>query len=207
MTTLEQLLAAADAGGMLETTLIAVDGSGPLRVTYNWLYSALDCDPGDQSPFVWSISKLDDTHVSLSPRDPFDGKRLYASVRDDYGWTLQVQAPFSADWITAVGRDEMLAMQGQDLLVASFLGFNGQYVARDAWATSHDGHSGRLLHSSGAPVPAARMWFLAVSAVLQPGLAVPLASDLGPADVAAALATSGLDDSPQTVQTILGSVR
>lgn len=207
MTTFEQLVAAADGGGMLEATLIAVDGSGPLRVTYNWLYSALNCDPADQSPFVWSISKLDETHVSLSPRDPFDGKRLYASVRDDYDWTLQVQAPFSADWITAVGRDEVLTMQGQDLLVASLLGFNGQYVARDAGVTSHDGHSGRLLHSIGSPVPAARMWFLAVSAVLQPGLAIPLAADLKAADVAAALAASGLDDAPQTVQTILSSVR
>lgn len=206
MPAIEQLLAGAQTGPVFDTTIIAVNGSGPLRVTYNWLYSALNCDAGDQSPFLWTVTNLGDGKVSLSPRDPFDGMQLYASVRDDYNWTLQVQAPFSADWIRAVGRDEELTIQGQDLLVASFLGFNGQYVAVDASATGHDGYSACLVHSVGAPVASARMWFLGIRAVLQPGLALPLAADLSAQDIGVALATNRLDDSPQAIQTILSCV-
>lgn len=206
MTDFEHILAAADDGPLFETSIVAVDGRGALRVTYNWLYSALNCDPSDSPAFAWVLSKLDDTHVSLSPRDQFDGMTLYASVRDDYGWTLQVQAPFSAAWIRAVGRDEQLTMQSRDLLVASFLGFNGRYVATNGSQTSHDGHSGYLLRSVGTQNPKQRMWFLGVSALLQDGLAVPLASGLTASQICAALAANGLDDSQEAVQTIMGSL-
>jgi hypothetical protein len=206
MATFEQLIAAAQPGDVMRTSLVSVSGRGNLRITYNWLYSALNCDPADDSPFGWVIAKLDDTHVSLSPASGYNGMTLYASVRDDLNWTLQVQAPFSADWITQVGRDEVLALQSQDLLVVNFLGFNGQYVAVDSTITRHDGHAGYELHSVGTSDPASRMWFLGVSAVLQDGLDVPLAADLGAGDVAAALAASGLDAAPEAVTTILSSL-
>ena len=118
---------AAGNGPLLQGELVPLNNKGKLRVSYNWLYSALNCNPNDSSPFVWTISKVDDTHISLSPRDSHSGMTLYASIRDDLSWYAQVQAPFSADWIRAVGRDEICALESQDLLIMSFKGFNGQY--------------------------------------------------------------------------------
>lgn len=206
MSTFEDLIGAAQPGPVMRTSLVSVSGKGNLRITYNWLYSALNCDPTDDSPFEWVIAKLDATHVSLSPAGGYNGMTLYASVRDDLGWTLEVQAPFSAHWITRVGRDEIMTLESRDLLTVSLLGFNDRYVAVDPAITSHDGHSGYELHSTGTDDPRSRMWFLGASELLQDGLDMPLAADLRARDVASALAASGLDAAPGAVTPILSSL-
>jgi hypothetical protein len=196
-------LATAQAGPLLEAELIPLTNQGKLRVTYNWLYSALNCDPGDDSAFRWRLAKTDDTHVSLSPADQYRGMTLYASVRDDWSWYVQVQAPRSADWIRAVGRNEILGFESQDLLIASFTGWNQQYVAVDPGLSPHDGHSGYRLRSVGTSNPKARLWFLAVTSVLQAGLNVRLARELSEDDLRASLSARGVTATSAEIAAIL----
>lgn len=199
MASVTEALAAASTGPVLEAVMIPLTNQGKLRVTYNWLYSALNCDPGDSSDFCWLLSKLDDTHVSLSPRDPYAGRRLYASIRDDWSWYAQVQAPFSADWITAVGRDEILGITGADLLTVSLTGFNGQYLAVNSQLSVHDGHSGFRLQSVGTGDYNARTFFLGVTKLIQSAVAVPLRHELTSTQIETALASAGIEPEPDTV--------
>jgi hypothetical protein len=180
-------LRAAATGPVAEGVLIPLSQQGKLRVTYDWLYSALNCDPSDESDFLWVLTKRDDQHVVLSPRDQHIGKTLYASVRDDWNWFVQVQAPHSADWITAVGRNEILAFEGGELLTLSLRGWNGQYVTVNQAPSDHDWHSGYRLQSITGGDPAARTFFLGVSRLLQPGLDLPLRSALTPQAIASLL--------------------
>lgn len=203
---MRDVFARAADGPVIQTTLVPLTNQGNLRVTYNWLYSALNCDPNDGSAFIWVINKFDDTHVSLSPRDGYNGMTLYASVRDDYNWFVQVQAPFSADWITAVGRDETILMQPQGLNIVQFLGFNGQAIAVNPQITGHDDHSGYLLQSDGSSNPQAALWFMGVSGVLQSGLQVRLASEMTPDDIRACYASCGLTASDDDVARIMKAI-
>jgi hypothetical protein len=193
MPSVTEVMAAASAGPLLEGVLIPLTNQGKLRVTYDWLYSSLNCDPGDSSDFVWILSKLDDTHVSLSPRDQHAGRTLYASVRDDLNWYVQVQAPYSADWITGVGRDEGLAITGADLLTISLQGFNSQYIAVNTQLSQHGGHNGYRLQSIGTGDYNARTFFVGISRVLQEGVEAPLRSELTEADIGKVLASAGVE--------------
>ncbi|MGI8666827.1 MAG: hypothetical protein ACR2N4_12465 [Jatrophihabitans sp.] len=199
MASVTELLTAATAGPVLEAVLIPLTKQGKLRVTYNWLYSALNCDPNDGSDFVWVLDKLDDVHVSLSPKDPYAGRRLYASIRDDWDWFAQVQAPHSADWITAVGRDEILTISGADLLTISLQGFNGQYVAVNSQLSVHDWHSGFRLQSVGTQDYNARTFFLGITQLIQPAVHVPLRHELTNTDIGNALASAGITPGTDTV--------
>jgi hypothetical protein len=201
------LLDQAQAGPALAAELIPLDGRGKLRVTYNWLYSALNCDPNDNSSFVWNITKLDDTHVSLSPRDQYNGMTLYASVRPDWSFYVQVQAPFSADWIRAVGGDEVLGMSSQGMLVAGFTGLNGSALAVDPATSNHDGHDAYRVRSVGSADPQSRLWFLGVQQVLQPRLEMAYAAELNATEISAALDTAGVAASEKTVTTIQAALR
>lgn len=148
----------------MQAELVSLSSNGKLRVTYNWLYSALNCDPNDNSTFLWDINSLGGSNVSLSPDGGYGGKTLYASVRDDNKWYVQTQAPFSADWITAVGRDETISMQTHDLGILSFSGFNGKYIALNGSPTHHGGHSGYLLQSNSSnPTSKDTLWFPKIS--------------------------------------------
>jgi hypothetical protein len=196
---------AAD-GPLLEAEITPLTNQGRLRITYNWLYSALNCDSNDTSPFLWTLSKLDETHVTLSPKDGFAGMQLYASVRDDWSWYVQVQAPGSADWITAVGRDETLTLDGGPLLVVGLQGFNDQYLAVDPELSVHDGHSGYRVRSVGSENPQARLWFLGVSTVLQEGFAIPTRGELTELTIREALRASGLDPSDEDVRRLLDAL-
>jgi hypothetical protein len=184
----------AAVGDVAAAVLIPLSKQGKLRVTYDWLYSSLNCDPGDNSDFIWLLTKVDDGHIALSPRDQHEGRQLYASVRDDWNWNVQVQAPFSADWITAVGRDEILGIEGEDLLVISLRGFNGQYVTVNGSAWSYDGHTGFRLQSLSGGDPNARTFFMGVTEVLQDGLDLPLRPAVTADRIRAALADSATDD-------------
>lgn len=183
-------LAAASEGPLLVGQLVPLSNIGNLRVTYNWLYSALNCDPGDHSPFLWFLSSLGGQNVSLSPRHGYAGKTLYASVRDDYDYTVQVQAPFSADWITAAGRDETLVLSQQGLLTFSLTGQNGKYLCADGSPTTHETHAGYLFHSSATAIGPNSQFFLVVNALIQ-DVGIPLTSALAAEDIETALADHG----------------
>lgn len=207
MNIFEQAFAAAANGPVAEGDLISIRRNARLRVTYNWLYSALNVDPNDGSSFPWILNKLDATHVSLSPKNSWAGKTLYASVRPDIGYRVQVQAPWSADWITAVGADEIIAMSSPGLQMLRFQGLNGQLINVEESMTQHQSHSGFLVNSNGSPYLDACTWFFAVTGVLQSGLQIRLANQLTPSDLRDALASAGLESSDAHVaslQALLG---
>lgn len=187
-TTMADALNAAAIGDVAEGVLIPLSGQGKLRITYNWLYSALNCDPTDNSDFVWILTKRDQQQVVLSPRDRYVGSTLYASVRDDWDWFVQVQAPHSAYWITGADRDEIMTVEGQDLLTLSLRGWNDQYITVNGARSDHDRHWGFRLQSITGDYPKSRVFFLGVTRLCQPGLGLPLRSAL----------------TPQTIKSVLG---
>ena len=165
---LKELLLAAKTGPFMQAEIVSLTGKGKLRVTCNWLYSSLNCDPNDSSVFLWQFNKIDDQHISLSPINSCINKAIYVSVRDDIGYILQVQAPYSADWITAVGRDEIIGFKLQGTFIAQFTGFNGKFVALNDNAESHDNHSGFRVRSVGDTFNQNAQWFVAIRKSLQP---------------------------------------
>ncbi|HEU5003917.1 MAG TPA: hypothetical protein VFW71_14235 [Actinomycetota bacterium] len=199
---LADALGAAEAGPLLTAELLPLNNKGKLRVTYNWLYSALNCDPGDATRFSWTLTKLDQTQVSLSPTDQYRGMTLFASVRDDWDWFVQVQAPRSADWIKAVGGDERITLVGDDLLIVGLQGFNNQAIAVDAALSVHDNHSGYRLRSVGSADPKSRLFFVGVTQVLQVGLRIPTLAQLTPENLREILGPHGLGDDPDVLKGI-----
>jgi len=200
-------LAAAAPGALLEAQLFPLNRLGRLRLTYNWLYSALNCDPNDSSPFAWIVQKSGSNSVTLSPGAQYGGMTLFASVRPDWNYVVQVQAPYSADWITAAGADEQLTMTDLGLRVINLQGLNGQYLSVNPEATSHDDHTGYLLQSNASTPSAATDFFLGVTQTLQSAVRVPLASDLRPEDVRAALAArevSSVDELSESIVKAIG---
>ncbi len=209
---LSETLKQAQTGPLLEAEMIPLTNQGKVRITYNWLYSALNCDPNDNSTFKWAIKKLDDSHVALSPKDGFAGRTLYASVRDDWNWYVEVQAAHSADWITAIGRDETIEIVGRDLLMVSFKGFNGQYIAVDSDISTHvdsygHSHSGYRLRSIGTSNVKARPFFLGVSNTLQAGLKVPLKQDVTATHLRQVIKDSGLSLSDAEINSLQNSLQ
>lgn len=166
-----RLFAAAATGAVVQANIVPVNGpvATNVRVTYNWLYSSLNCDPGDSSSFPWTIVKLDDTHVALSPVLTYEGMTLYASVRPDLGYVVEVQAPYSADWITAIGGDEIITMNIHDLNIVSFQGLNGAYITLLSSPDQHDDHTGYRMTSTGSNEQAA-LFLLRPTMSLQAGL-------------------------------------
>jgi hypothetical protein len=146
------MLIGSIGGPILEAELFPLSGQGRLRVTYHWMYSALNCDPRDESRFVWTLMRFSNGQVALTPRHAFEGRTLFASVRDDWNWYVQVQAPRSAHWITQPLRNERLEIEGQDLLMISLRGFNGQHIAVDAEPSRHGNHAGIACAASAPPL-------------------------------------------------------
>jgi hypothetical protein len=198
---LAELFSAAATGPVLEADVIPIANRGKLRVTDHWLYSALNCDPADGSSFLWVFTKLDERRVAISPKNG-PGRTVYASVRDDWSWYVQVQAPRSADWITAVARNETLLMTAVGLQMIRLQGFNGQFIAVDGDLTRHQGHSGYRLRSGGSSDPNAYTWFLGIKAVLQAGLELPKKEQLTADDVRAELTSAGLEAADGDVATL-----
>lgn len=204
-------LAGASSGGVLEAQIFPLAGVGGLRVTYNWLYSALNCDPSDSSPFTWTITKLvssgGSSVIALMPKDGYGGRSVFASVRPDWSYYVQVQAPNSADWIVAVGSDETIVLGELGFLTVSLQGVNGQYVAVNTAISSHDDHSGYRLQSNSGAVDDQSSFFLAVTQNLQAGLDVPLIGDLSATDIEAACAARSVRDPAAVAATILAATR
>ena len=189
-------IAAADAGPALTAELFPLSGVGKVRVTYNWLYSALNVDPNDSSPFAWVLQKNSDGSVALSPQGGYEGMTLFASVRPDNDCFVQVQAPGSADWITQAQGDEELTMSDLGLLIVELQGVNGSYLGANGSQTSYNDSSGnphsgyRIQSNVGTPRPSSK-FFVAVQQNLQAGAQVPLFSSLSPAEVSAELERQG----------------
>lgn len=212
---LAQCMQAAAPGAVLSGQLIPLNNIGPLRVTYDWLFSALNCDPGDTSVFNWVISKTGSgATVSLSPQQPYCGLTLYAGVKlyqynqpfsglvEKVYW-VGVQTPFLNDWLTTVGADEEMTLTDLGFMVIALQGVNGSYLCADGSQTQYGDHSGYLFQSSaGSPGPASK-FFLAVTQVHQQGLGIPLASTLDPAAVTAALSSMNATNPQQLVRQAL----
>ncbi len=160
----------AQPGPFLRAQLNSDAGRGILRVTYNWLYSALNCDPADGSPFLWDLIKLPNGQLALSPSQPYSGMKLYASVRPDWDYYVQVQAPRSADWIRAIGADEQLNAQAIGIIGAVFKGLNGVYIAVNQNPDNHGGHVGYRLRSIQGQLVDDCAFTISNATVLQPGM-------------------------------------
>lgn len=189
---LSKAFAAADIGAVFTATLTPLAGLGNVQVHYEWLYSAMNCDGDAGAKFTWTVNKLNDTQVSLSPSSTYKGMRLYSSVRPDWGYYAQMQAPHSADWITAVGADEAITLQTMDLNTGVFTGLNGKYLTVQSELTSHVDASGHLhkghkIQSASETVDAHSKWFLGIQSLAQPGLDLALGNDLARDDIEALL--------------------
>jgi len=184
---------AAQSDPMFKAQLVSLNNArGRLGINYNWLYSALNCTPATTG-FYWTVSKLENGQVSLSPSGGYGGMTPYASVRDDNGMRVEVQAPNSADWITGVGGDEMLTITSAGgLLIVRFAGFNGQYLTVDDTMTEHDEQSGYLLSSANGGDPRSHLWLLFDLQLFQPLVAVVSADQASDGDMAAALVEFGM---------------
>jgi hypothetical protein len=159
-----EILAAVDSGPFMEAEIVSLTGKGKLRVTCDWLYSALNCDPNDLSNFVWVFYKISDTLIALSPKNnQCISKPVFASVRDDWNWYVQVQAPHSADWIVATARDEYITLKLGDVNVAEFKGFNNNNIAVNDIIDIHDWHSGYRVRSIDPNVEEKSKWFVGVT--------------------------------------------
>ena len=167
---LGELLQAANSGPFMHAEIVSLSGRGKLRVTCNWLYSSLNCDPNDSSPFVWQFYKIDDHRISLSPVNSCIGQPVYASVRNDLDYFVQVQAPYSADWITGVGGDEMIGFTLHDLSIAQLTGFNGSFITVNDYADTHGNHTGFRVRSVGSSFNSDAQWFIDIKAALQTGI-------------------------------------
>ncbi len=193
-------------GPFMQANLVPASGQGKVRVTYNWLYSSLNCDPNDTSTFLWTFIKLNDTQVALSPTLPYEGMTLYASVRPDIGFGVQVQAPWSADWITAVGGDETITMNMRDLSLATFQGLNGQYIIVNPTPDQHDDHTGYRLFSTGSD-PNAALFLLQPTTSLQPGLVYRETKPWTPERLQEVLRPHGIALSPEDIKRLSSHLR
>ena len=197
--TLKEAFEVADSGAVISGELIPIDGRGKMRVTYNWLYSALNCVPNDNSSFPWVIEKVSGDVVTLSPQNHYNGMKLYASVRPDNSYYVQVQAPFSADWITKAQGDEHITMTELGFLTVTFKGLNGQYMAVNGSESSGSistggSHSGFRLQSNESRADNAT-FFIAVDQVLQSKVALPKVTGRSPEELERFLTERGVENS------------
>jgi hypothetical protein len=226
-------IAAADAGPVLTAELYPLSGAGKVRVTYNWLYSALNVDPGDSSPFAWVFQKNSDGSVALSPQDGCDGAFAWVSQKmpdgsvalspegglalwawpypdDSFRYVAQVQAPGvdgdSPMWSTAPFG---MTLTGLGLLIVELLDSDGSgnYIGVDGSITSQDGHAGYLIPAdAGTPGPSSK-FFVAVQQNLQAGAQAPLFSSLSAAEVSAELGQQGAGDPQALTEVIFAASR
>lgn len=168
---LHELLQAAENGPFMTAEIYSLTALGNVRVSCNWLYSSLNIEPGNGAEFLWQFNKIDDGHVALSPASSCINQTIFASVRDDIGYYLQVQAPYSADWIRAVGRDETIGLKMHDFTIAELTGFNGSLFTLDSAISSHQNHSGYRIRSIGTTFSKESQWYLKIKETLQADIA------------------------------------
>ena len=169
------LYACAQPGPFLRAQLTSGIGRGVLRANYNWLYSALNCDPNDNSAFLWDFVKLPNGQLALSPSQHYAGMTLYASLRPDWSNYVQLQAPRSADWIRATGGNEKFTALDTGILGFALKGFDGSYLApaqaADSGSVSGGGsHSGYRLRGYMNQLVQDCVFQISNASVLQPNL-------------------------------------
>ncbi|MGZ8803142.1 MAG: fascin domain-containing protein, partial [Mycobacterium sp.] len=101
------------------------------NIWYNDDYTVygLNPVPGMQAPSDANTVTLNDLGNGTIALQCGGGYNAFASVRDDYGYQVQFQAPYSADWITGVGADEILqAIPTGDGYFALYSPHFGRYV-------------------------------------------------------------------------------
>lgn len=200
-------IAAADAGPALTAELFPLSGAGKVRVTYNWLFSALNVDPNDSSPFAWVFQKMPDGSVALSPQGGYEGLTVFAFTYPDDNMRFAAQVgvpgvdggpPF---WNTSPAG---MTLTGLGLLTVELLDSNvsGSYLGADGPITSQDGHAGYLVLADVATPGPSSKFFVAVQQNLQAGVQAPLFSSLSPAEVSAELERQGAGD-PQALAEVI----
>jgi hypothetical protein len=131
---------------------------------------------------------------------------LFASVRPDLSYYVQVQAPFSADWITQAQGDEEMTLTELGLLTIELQGVNGNYIGVDGSLTSHDGHSGYQLQSDAGTPTSSSQFFVAVQQNLQAAAQAPLFSSLSAAAISDEFQQQGAAEPALMAQQILAAV-
>jgi len=209
---IQEVIDKAEPGPLVAGELASINGLGKVRVTYNWLYSGLNCDPNDESSFVWTLNKQPSGKTSLSTQ--FESKTLYASMRPDNSYYVGVQAPNSADWITAVGDDEEMHMVPEEtsLPVFEFEGVGVNWLAvenslssGEVYPGSGQTHSGHQLRGDNGAEPKAKKFFLTGRQSFQSQAPFPLIDSLAPAEVSAELTRLGVTDPDGLTQQIFSS--
>lgn len=168
---LSDFIQAANTGALMEAEIISLTGLGKLRVTCNWLYSSLNCDPNDNSPAIWQFNKIDNDTISLSPKNSCINQPIFASIRPDIEYYVEVQAPYSADWITAVGSDERIVLSIYDLSIGVF-GQGSSYIRLNDTPDTYDtsggqSHTGYRVRCLSEPISKSCQWFIGVQNSLQ----------------------------------------
>jgi hypothetical protein len=190
--------AAADTGPVLAGEVFPLSGAGKVRATYNWLYSALNVDPSDSSPFVWVFQKMPDGSVALSPQAQVDGLTVFVSVYpdDSFRFIAQMQSPEPdsgyPEWNTSPSE---MTLTGLDLLTVELMGTNGSYLGVDGPITQHGNHTGHLILSNVATPGPSSKFFVAVQQNLQTKAQVPLFTSRSETDVSSELERHGAGDS------------
>lgn len=193
-TSIVEILSTAEVGPVFTFDLVPLSRQGKVRVTYNWLYSALNCDPNDTSSFPWILERTATGSAAFSPREPYEGMKLYASVRPDNSYYVQMQAPGSADWITAAAADEEMTLIERGLLVVEIQGVDKQWVTVAGTPTSHDTHSGYQVQGAPSPGGLSGKFLIAVGESLQPSIPMTPFNSLAPDEVSAELAQCGVPE-------------
>jgi hypothetical protein len=200
-------IAAADAGPALTAELFPLSGVGKVRVTYNWLYSALNVDPNDSSPFAWVFQKMPDGSVALSPQAGYEGLTLYAFTYpdDNMRFVAQVGVP-GVDggppfWNTSPSG---MTLTELGLMTVELLDSNvsGNYIGVDGSITSQGGHAGYVIPANVETPDPSSKFFVAVQQNLQAGEQAPLISSLSLAEVSAELGRQGAGD-PQALAEVI----
>lgn len=144
-----ELFASAKPGLFLRGELLSLAGRGKLRVTYNWVNSSLNCDPNDDSTFLWNFIKTPSGQLLLSPSEPYNGYRLYANVNGESELGLHLQDDKS-NWNTTVTRNGAFDVLGTGLFSIALRAYNDKYVELRYIPISDGQHTGFRLHAIGS---------------------------------------------------------
>lgn len=144
--------------------IISLTGKGKVRVTRNWLYSALNIDPDNHDEYIWTFVYDEGDKIGLLASE----HNLLASVRDDWDWYVQTQAPHSAEWLhLPIGRNSRITLQLTDLGFAYFTGWNGKYLTLNQDKDRHQNHAGYRIQSKSNSIDKHSLWFLKFQSPIQ----------------------------------------
>jgi hypothetical protein len=189
------MLIGSIGGPILEAELFPLSGQGRLRVTYHWMYSALNCDPRDESRFVWTLMGFSNGQVALTPRHAFEGRTLFASPGAPFRPLDHPAAPQRAAGDRRTGFADDLAAGIQ------------RPAHRGGCRTVPPWQSCRhRLRSLGAASIQSRMWFLGIERVLQPGLQVTMREQVTDADIRRRLGVAGVAAADDEIRRLTAQV-